>query len=193
MEWAIPLQKLEVGKIQIGDIQHTDKAVVSLAYFDGQNTFPNLNILLPSLKVKEFDQKTGKLLLNLQEASPQFETKLNALQTTLLNAVFIQQRQWFNTNTYSYETLSQQFKPIVEASVLHLYFPIFSVTGDKNTIKIYKKGVWYTKFEPGLLEVNDSVRIMFRIQGLCFHKHQYNNSWSGKFRLQHRICAILIL
>ena len=191
MEWAIPLQKLEVGKIQIGDIQHTDKAIVSLAYFDGQNTFPNLNIVLPCLKVKEFEPKTGKLLLALQEKS-HHETKLIALQTTLLNAVFIQQRMWFQSQTYSYETLSQQFKPIVEASTLHLYFPIFSTNGDKNSIKIYKAGKWYTKFEPGLLEANDSVRIMFRIQGLCFHKHQYNNEWSGKFRLQHRIYAILI-
>ena len=192
MEWAIPLQKLEVGKIQIGDIQHAEKAVVSLAYFDGQNTFPNLNILLPCLKVKEFDPKTGKLLLDLQNIPHHFETKLNALQSTLLNAVFIQQRQWFQTSTYSYEALAQHFKPIVESSVLHLYFPIFSTSGDKNNIRIYKNGIWYNKFEPGLLDANSSVRIMFRIQGLCFHKHPYNNAWSGKFRLQHRICAILI-
>jgi len=191
MEWAIPLQKLEVGKVQIGDIQHTDKAIVPLAYFDGQNTFPNLNILLPSLKVKEFDPKSGKLLLNLAE-HVHFEAKLNALQSTLLNAVFIQQSYWFPAHNYSHETLAQHFKPIIEASLLHLYFPTISISGDNNTIKIYKNGKWYSKYEPGLLQVNDSVRIMFRIQGLCFHKHQYNNAWSGKFRLQHRICAVLI-
>ena len=190
MEWAIPLQKLEVGKVQIGDILHTDKAIVPLAYFDGQNNFPNLNILLPILKVAEFDPKTGKLLLNLSGSS-HFEAKLVALQTTLLNAVFIQQNQWFQ-NIYSYETLIQQFKPIIENSLLNLYFPTISNAGDKHMIKIYKNGKWHTKYEPGLLQANDNVRIMFRIQGLCFHKHQYNNSWSGKFRLQHRICAILI-
>ena len=191
MEWAIPLQKLEVGKVQMGDIQHTDKSIAPLAYFDGQNTFPNLNILLPSLKVKEFDTKTGKLLLSLEDVT-QYETKLNALQNTLLNAVYIQQKLWFDNNNYSYETLKSSFKPIVENSLLNLYYPISQNTVDKNNIKIYKNGKWYTKYEPGLLQVNNSVRIMFRIQGICFHKHQYNNAWSGKFRLQHRICAVLI-
>ena len=47
MEWAIPLQKLELGKVQIGNIKNYDKMIAPLAYFDGTNTFNNLNILLP--------------------------------------------------------------------------------------------------------------------------------------------------
>ena len=77
MEWAIPLQKLEVGKVQIGEAQHNEKTIVPLAYFDGQNSFPNLNILLPILKVKEFEQNSGKLLLNIKD-QPHHEAKLNA-------------------------------------------------------------------------------------------------------------------
>lgn len=188
MEWSIPLQKLEVGKVQIGEIHHGEKSIVPLAYFDGQNNFPNLNILLPSLKVKEFDTSTGKLLLNLRE-SPQYEAKLNALQSTLLSAVFIQQSYWFPENNYTYDILQSLFKPIVENGLLYLYFP---VQKNETSIKIYKDGKWYSKYEPGLINENTNVRIMFRIQGLSFHKNQAIQTWSGKFRLQHRIYAILI-
>ena len=188
MEWAIPLQKLEVGKVQIGESQYADKSIVPLAYFDGQNNFSNLNILLPILKVKEFDLTSGRLLLDLKEHA-QFEAKMNALQSTLLGAVYIQQQQWFNGYNYSLETLQKLFKPIIDNGILNLYYP---VQKSETSIKIYKGGKWYTKLEPGLLQENNSVRIMFRIQGICFHKNQYNNLWSGKFRLQHRIYAILI-
>lgn len=187
MEWAIPLQKLEVGKVQIGEIQYNDKTIVPLAYFDGQNSFPNLNILLPILKVKEFDQNSGKLVLNLKE-HPSYEAKLNALQSTLLSAVFLQQQFWFPGLTYNLETLHSLFKPMIDNSSLYLYFPAFK---SENNIKIFKNNTWYSKYEPGLLKEGDSVRLMFRIQGLCFHRNNLYQ-WTGKFRLQHRIYAILI-
>jgi hypothetical protein len=188
MEWSIPLQKLEVGKVQIGEIIHNDKSIVPIAYFDGQNNFSNLNILLPMIHVKEFDQNSGKLLLDLNE-HPHHQAKMNALQSTLLSAVFIQQKHWFHGYNYTFDILQQLFKPIVEDGLLQLYYPVQKAD---NLIKIYKKGIWYSKLIPGLLQTNDSVRIMFRIQGICFHKNQYNDNWSGKFRLQHRIYAILI-
>jgi hypothetical protein len=59
------------------------------------------------------------------------------------------------------------------------------------SIKIYKNGVWYTQYQPGLIEANSKVRVMFRIQGVSFHKNNFNQ-WTGKFRLQHRIMAILV-
>ena len=185
MEWAIPLQKFEVGKVQIGDIQHNDKSIVPLAYFDGQNVFSNLNIFLPKLRVQEFDINTGKFILSLKD-NFHYEAKLNALQNTLLGAVFLQQKFWFPSNMYTLDILQQYFKPIVEHGFLHLYFPV------KNYIKIYKNGIWYDQYEPGLIKVNDTVRVLFRIQGICFHKNNYNQVWTGKFRLQHKICAILV-
>lgn len=187
MEWCIPLQRLEVGKVQIGDIQHSDKSLVPLAYFDGQNNFLNLCILLPKLTVQEFDPSNGKLVLSLKE-NPACEAKLKALQNTLLSAVFIQQHLWFPETLYSQEMINSSFKPIVQNGLLHLYYPI-KITSD---IHIYKNGVWNTKFLPGLINTNDKIRIMFRIQGISFHKNNYNNIWSGKFRLQHRIHAVMV-
>lgn len=189
MEWAIPLQKLEVGKIQICEYQNNEKTIVPLAYFDGQNTFPYLNILLPKFIVDYFDAATGKLTIQLKDISGNFsEAKLNALQQSLLNAVFMQQSIWFTNKNYTLESLEKLFKPIVEKSLLHLYFP----TQFNNDVHIYKNKTWYTKYEPGLIQKNDNVRIMFRIQGLSFHKNNYNKEWSGKFRLQHRILTILV-
>ena len=95
MEWSIPLQKLEVGKIQICEIQHSEKSIVPLAYFDGQNTFPYLNILLPKFKIDIFDPKSGKLDIVLEDS--QSQAKLSALQVSLLNAIFLQQSVWFPT------------------------------------------------------------------------------------------------
>jgi hypothetical protein len=187
MEWSIPLQKLEVGKVQIGEIQHSDKSLVPLAYFDGQNSFLNLNIFLPKLKVQEFDAKSGKLVLSLKDMT-WCEAKLNALQSTLLGAVYIQQRIWFPESFFSLETLNNSFKPIVQNGLLNLYYPVQLA----SEVRIYKDGVWHTKYTPGLINPNDSVRIMFRIQGISLHKNSYNNIWSGKFRLQHRIYAVLV-
>jgi hypothetical protein len=187
MEWSIPLQKLEVGKVQIGEIQHSDKSLVPLAYFDGQNSFLNLNIFLPKLKVQDFDAKSGKFVLSLKDM-PSCEAKLNALQSTLLRAVYIQQRTWFNETFFTLDVLSNSFKPIVQNELLNLYYPVQLA----SEVRIYKDGVWHTSYVPGLINPNDSVRIMFRIQGISFHKNTYNNSWSGKFRLQHRIYAVLV-
>ena len=187
MEWSIPLQKLEVGKIQLGDLQNNEKSMAPLAYFDGQNNFNNLNILLPKLNVEEFDIKSGKLVLNIKD-NKHYETKLQALQNTLLGAVYIQQKHWFPYIHFDIETLSSLFKPIVENGSLHLFYPITS----SFPIKIYKAGKWYTKYEDTLISQNDTIRVMFRIQGISFHKNHYNNNWSGKFRLQHRIIAILV-
>ena len=187
MEWSIPLQKLEVGKVQIGEIQHSEKSLVPLAYFDGQNNFLNLNIFLPKLKVEEFDTKSGKFNLSLRDVIT-YEAKLIALQSTILGAVYIQQRSWFPDTFYSLEELNNSFKPIVQNGLLNLYYPIQL----SSEVRIYKDGVWHTSYKPGLINPNDSVRIMFRIQGISFHKNSYNNLWSGKFRLQHRIYAVLV-
>ena len=80
------------------------------------------------------------------------------------------------------------FHKIYNVDLLHLYFPVQY----NNDIHIYKDKVWHTTYQPGLLEKGNSVRILFRIQGLSFHKNNYTKEWTSKFRLQHRIIAILI-
>jgi len=51
MEWCVPLQKLELGKIHHGGlvtrVNREKKPMVPLSYIDGQVTMPVLTILLP--------------------------------------------------------------------------------------------------------------------------------------------------
>ena len=184
MEWAIPLQKLEVGKIQIAKLQDYEKSIVPLGYFDGTYTFPYLNILLPTLTVEQFEPSNGKLILRVDTQ----EAKLLALQSSLLNAVYIQQSSWFPDTNFNIEDLKSFFKPIIENKLLYLYFPVQF----NNDVHIYKDKQWHTKYVEGMIKKNDTIRIMFRIQGISFHKNNYKKNWSGKFRLQHRIIAILL-
>ena len=91
MEWTIPIQKLEVNKIHVGQLQKTIKPLTPLSYADGPIVFQNLNLLLPPLPIKEYDIVSGKLILSLQEA-PGVSAKLVALQDSLLNSVFLNQK-----------------------------------------------------------------------------------------------------
>jgi len=71
--------------------------------------------------------------------------------------------------------------------------PLFSV----DSIIVYRstpgspiqahQGVRPTFLQPG-----DLVRVALRIQGLSFHTHPTFGTWSGRFRLQHKIMALFI-
>jgi hypothetical protein len=68
MEWVIPLQKLEVSKIQTGGFMNGVKPLAPLYYMDGETHFPSLSLLLPALLVKTYDSNTGKLVLSLKDS-----------------------------------------------------------------------------------------------------------------------------
>jgi len=129
MEWVIPLQRLEVTKVQLGPLINGPKPLASLSYIDGQTQFPSLSILLPHLIVKSYDSNTGKLALILQPA--QALQKLQALQSTLLSYVYTQQAAWFNQEHREMAELARLFQPMIEGDVLHLYCPV-SVQDKKN-------------------------------------------------------------
>ncbi len=122
MEWTIPLQKLEVGKVNVGNVRYGEKPMAPLAYFDGPIHMPSMNILLPPLQVKEYDPNTGRLRLSLQDMT-QTNSKLSALQDTLLNFVFSKQSTWFPGSRRTADELRLLFQPFVENQCLHLYCP----------------------------------------------------------------------
>ena len=99
MEWTIPLQKLEVAKIRIGNLSAYNKKLFSpLAYTDGQIIMPILTLLLPHLVVDSFDEKTG--MLNLRIDTAWVAAKLQALQTSLISTIGTNQTLWFGTACY---------------------------------------------------------------------------------------------
>lgn len=196
MEWAIPLQKLEVGKVNIGNIINGAKPLVPLSYIDGQIQFPTLTLILPSLNIKSYEEKSGKLDISLRENS-HVNHKLQALQNTLFTVVFSHQRIWFPNQNKELTELQRLFQPLLDSDILHLYCPILDEKKNTNEkIQIFRneqgKIKHYEGMKENLLKPGDTVRVALRIQGLSFHNNPVTNQWSGKFRLQHRILALYI-
>ena len=196
MEWAIPLQKLEVGKVNIGNIINGAKPLVPLSYIDGQIQFPTLTLILPPLNIKSYEEKSGKLDISLRENS-HVNHKLQALQNTLFTVVFSQQRIWFPNQNKDLAELQRLFQPLLDSDILHLYCPILDEKRNTNEkIQIFRTENGTVKHYEGmkenLLKPGDTVRVALRIQGLSFHNNPVTNQWSGKFRLQHRILALYI-
>lgn len=200
MEWVIPLQKLDVNKVQMGTFLNGSKPLAPLSYVDGEIHFPSLSLLLPHLTVKSYDPQSGKLALILRE-SPSAYNKLQALQNTLLSAVLSNQTAWFNQPRRELAELQTLFQPMIEGDVLHLYCPV-SVQDKKNggidSIVVYRseKGgpvLSSHGLRPAYLQPGDSLRISLRIQGISFHNHPTFAEWTGKFRLQHKIIALFIV
>ncbi len=199
MEWVIPIQKLEVGKVTIGNLLAGLKPLVPLSYKDGHVQFPCLSLLLPRLLVKAYDARTGRLDISLKE-NPQALQKLQAIQSTLLSAVLQYQVSWFGQEARSFQELQRLFQPMVEGDILHLYCPLTTheKKGLQDSIIIFRKEEGgkiesYQGMRAQFLQPGDFVRIALRIQGISFHNHPNVGEWTGKFRLQHRIIAMYIL
>ena len=188
MEWTVPIQKLEVTKVQTRDIQKSSKPITPLSYIDGPFILQHVNILLPPLLVKEYDPVSGKLILSLSE-SPSTATKFQALQETLLMKVYQQQNLWFSDSNRSKDQIQSSFQPFVEGDTLHLYCPL--QTPDKKTfINIWKDGVWHKLIDTSVLQKGSMIRAAIRLQGISFQTNGQNGSWTGRFRVQHRICCL---
>lgn len=188
MEWTIPIQKLEVSKLQFGPLQKTMKPLTPFSYADGPIVFQNLNLLLPPLPIKEYDATTGKLLLHLGESSPT-EAKLLAFQSYLLNSVYEHQSSWFPESMKTREQMQLFFQSFVESSVLHLYCPI-QIQEKRHMISVWHKDEWKKLTEAGLLQKGEYIRVALRLQGISYQLNSTTGQWTGRFRVQHKISCI---
>lgn len=188
VEWTVPIQKLEVSKIKLGALQKTTKPLTPLSYADGPIVFQNLNLLLPPLPIKEYDVATGRLVLQLIE-SPSTSAKLFALQESLLTNVFANQKTLFPESTRTKEQLHASFQPFVENTLLHLYCPL-QPDEKKSAIHVWRDGEWKKLSVAGLLQKGESVRVALRLQGISYQMNAYTGSWTGRFRVQHKIICL---
>lgn len=188
MEWTVPLQKLEVSKVNVGTVRYGEKPMAPLSYADGAIHMPSMNILLPPLIVKEYEPHTGRLRLSLQEMN-QTSSKLTALQDTLLRFVAEKQSTWFPGSRRSAEELRALFQPFVENQSLHLYCPsnLIGSSGIFFWNRVWKKGI---DVNPQTISKGDILRVAFRIQGISFQQNTLQDLWTGRFRLQHKILYI---
>ena len=188
VEWTIPIQKLEVSKIQVGALQKTAKPLTPLSYTDGPIVFQSLNLLLPPLTIKEYDSSTGRLILHLTESSAT-SAKLLALQESLLSNVYANQKLWFPDSTRTRDQIQTCFQPFIENTLLHLYCPLQA--GDKrNAIHVWREGEWKKLSVAGLLTKGESVRVALRLQGISYQMNAYTGLWTGRFRVQHKITCV---
>ena len=188
MEWTIPLQKLEVSKLKTGTLQTSGKPLTPLSYTDGSFHLPHLNLLLPPLPIKDYDPQTGKLILSLAEV-PSAAAKLQALQESLLQNVYRNQRQWFHESGRSYEQLQGGFQPFVESNNLHLYCPL-QLQDKRHHVFVWKENEWQKFDKPGFFQKGNQIRVAFRLQGISYQLSPTTGSWTGRFRVQHRILSI---
>ena len=187
MEWAVPLQKIDVNKINVGQIRYGEKPLAPLAYYDGPIRLPSVNILLPALLVKDYDPQTGRLKLAIQDKSDVLHI-LSSIQETLLKIVFQKQTEWFPGSRKTSEELHVFFQPFVENSIINLYCPS-SCTGNIS-IPIWKNGNWLRGVSPGMFIKGDTIRVGLRIQGISFQQNLEADLWTGRFRLQHKILQV---
>jgi hypothetical protein len=189
MEWCIPTQTVQLDHVQLGGLVRGAKPIVPLAYKDPDFTFPALSLLLPALPVKSYDPATGRLILSVAE-SAQTQSKLQTLQDMLLSAVNSQHTVWFAGQARRPQEIRAGFQPLITQGELHLYCPIYeSMT---QPIPVWAEGGWLSgRPRPGLL-AGRTVRIALRLHGISFHLIPGTSQWSGKFRLQHKIIAVLL-
>lgn len=188
IEWTIPIQKLEVNKIQVGSLQKTQKPLTPLSYSDGPIVFQNLNILLPPLTIKEYDSTTGKLVLSLTDTAAT-AAKLLALQDSLLNTVYSNQKNWFPESVRTREQIQTYFQSFVENTLLHLYCPL-QTQEKRHTIYIWHSNEWKKLTSAGLLQKGQSIRVALRLQGISYQMNPTSGLWTGRFRVQHKICCL---
>lgn len=195
-ELMIPLQGMEISKIQISAPQKTkgpgvppyaqDRPLANLSYHDNYLHLPCLSVLTPFLTILDWDSSTGKLELMVPQGSPT-HTKLTFLQDYILNTIQAHQRSWFGTSEYSTEDFRKMFQPILNGDKFTIYLhgpnPELKPTGrvwvwaNKN----WTKGAKDTSFQAG-----ETVRVALRLQGVCFLYQPHRI----KFRIQHQTVAI---
>lgn len=190
MEWAITEQSLSVGNMRIGPFHGGFKPIAPISYSDKGLSFPNMTLILPPTIVKSYDTETGKLALSLQ-GHPSFYNKLIAIQNTILDTMYTNQRGWFSSGrTKTKEEIVAGFQPFVTGGCIHVYCPIFTI-GSYNEIQVYSGGQWvHGTFSKELLASGKTVRIAVRLQGISFHLHPVTKEWTGRSRIQHRVLAI---
>jgi len=157
-------------------------------------TFMSLSLLLPVLPVRSYDPATSRLQISLEPAAATATAyKLQALQTTLLKRILSQQSGWFSPDrTRTAEELRAGFQPMIENGCLTLYCPS-ATAGATNDVQVYSGGNWTRGISSSaMLAPGKQIRLAIRIQGVSFHQHPVSGAWTGKFRLQHRILAIML-
>jgi hypothetical protein len=185
MEWLLPVQKLEIGNVNIGSPwaresrkEYEQKPMAPLSYFGTQFRIPFVSVLFPPLGVVEYNPVTGKLVMDMAGNNLTC-IKLGALQDTLLGAICYHQAAWFKSE-FSKEDVKGGFQPLYSDNRLHLFCP--------HTARFFKDGQWNTSCD---IVAGCKIRVAVKLHGISFLTRP-DGSWSGRCRFQHRILGIIM-
>ena len=163
MEWTIPLEILDCAKIKLAPIKPGPKPLAPFSYedFETKARFPFLNLLLPALPIKSYEAATGRLVLGLESAPAALETLTKLQDIALISGSAL----GLNRNG---------FQSMIDKLNLVLYYPSMSSVC----------GIDSSQLVPGSF-----LRLVLRIIGISYHliPDTVPFTYSGKFRLQHRI------
>ena len=192
MEWQLPIQKMEIGNVNIGSPWARDsrkefaqKPMAPLSYFGTQFRIPFVSILFPPLPIVEYNAVTGKLVLNMSETNLAC-IKLSTLQETLINAIVYHQHGWFKSD-YTKDYVKGGFQPIFNDGHLILHCP--SQGAVIRSVPIYDGG-WQEALKADNLVVGRRIRVAVKIHGISFLTSA-GDIWSGRCRLQHRVLGVI--
>lgn len=218
MEWQIPIQKVEIGNIHIGQPygrqqlggstgSTQQKPMVPLSYFGTQFRMPFMSVLFPPLHILEYNATTGRLVLDMS-ISPLACIKLNTLQETIMNAIVYHQSTWFGTH-FTKEEVKDGFQQIIEGNHIVLHFYTGAKGGSSNT-QIYRAAssplaesgsnatlastskATYTQLTANDLRPGQRIRVGVKIHGISFLTNA-TGAWTGRCRLQHRIQGVIAI
>ena len=195
MEWQLPIQKVEIGNINIGSPwarehskEYEQKPMAPLSYFGTQFRIPFVSVLFPPLPILEYNHVTGKLVLDMSETSLAC-IKLQTLQETLISAIIYHQYGWFKSDL-SKEEVKNGFQSIFSDNHLHLYCPCVGMQQGIKGVPYYRNDKWNASFTAGDLSTGSKIRIAVKIHGISF-LNSGDGTWTGRCRLQHRVLGIL--
>ena len=199
MEWQLPIQKMEIGNIQIGSpwMRQAQPAqsqahLAPLSYFSPQFRMPSLSVLFPPLPIIEYVPQNGRLVLDIAETHLAC-IKLGTLQETLIAAIAFHQTAWFKTD-FTVQQIRAGFQPLLVGTHLIFHCPpgrASSLQGGGASTSTSAAAEENTTD----LRVGSRIRVAVKIHGLSFlNRADVSGSdagWTGRCRLQHRIVGII--
>jgi len=197
MEWQLPIQKVEIGNINIGSPwsrehrrEYEQKPMAPLSYFGTQFRIPFVSLLFPPLPIVEYIPQTGKLVLDMTGTNLAC-IKLQTLQETLIGAIVYHQHGWFKSD-FSLADVKGGFQPIFVDNKLQLYCPCAAGGAGQplRSVPLFADGKWSNTFSPADMVVGRKLRIAVKIHGISF-LNQSDGTWGGRCRLQHRVLGMI--
>jgi hypothetical protein len=194
MELAIPIESFQYKDVTYDASTISTKSILSFHYSDKENSVEvsDIILLLPPTRVISYQSATGKLILDMKEHSAQ-QAILRAFQDSVQTYISKNYQTWFPTLSFSSEQLDIYFQKCISQNVLILYCPSSDADGQvssKPTIPTYRQGSWQQRLKGTDLVAGGTVRLAMRLTGVSFHLE--NGTWSGKYRVQHKIHALYI-